>query len=199
MRSWIGTRSRGSGHEVRSYHHDRQCAVSIDIEISPTRSSAWGLSTGDDPESWKLSAVCAQTDPEIFFPKKGDSARDAKLVCQSSCPVRAECLAYALENDERFGIWGGYSERERRKLKRGNRIRPAMPHGRNARGHGNACRCTECQQDRLQRNPNADGPDRFAHGTLARYRKGCKCEPCKGANRTYQREYQAARRAEENA
>ena len=55
--------------------------------------------------------------PEAFFPEKGGSTREAKKVC-GSCDVRSECLDYALENDERFGIWGGLSERERRKLKR---------------------------------------------------------------------------------
>jgi WhiB family redox-sensing transcriptional regulator len=68
------------------------------------------------PLSWQRRALCAQTDPEAFFPEKGGSTREAKMVC-GSCEVRAECLAYALENDERFGIWGGCSERERRKLK----------------------------------------------------------------------------------
>jgi WhiB family redox-sensing transcriptional regulator len=67
--------------------------------------------------SWQERALCAQTDPEAFFPEKGGSTREAKKVCVS-CEVRAECLEYALEHDERFGIWGGLSERERRKLKR---------------------------------------------------------------------------------
>ncbi|GAA4521616.1 WhiB family transcriptional regulator [Brachybacterium sp. AOP42-C2-15] len=72
----------------------------------------------DDVElTWQERALCAQTDPEAFFPEKGGSTREAKKVCVS-CEVRAECLEYALENDERFGIWGGLSERERRKLKR---------------------------------------------------------------------------------
>ncbi|MGY5765934.1 WhiB family transcriptional regulator [Brachybacterium sp. DNPG3] len=67
--------------------------------------------------TWQERALCAQTDPEAFFPEKGGSTREAKKVCVS-CEVRAECLEYALQNDERFGIWGGLSERERRKLKR---------------------------------------------------------------------------------
>jgi hypothetical protein len=60
--------------------------------------------------------VCAETDPEAFFPEKGGSVRAAKRVCRS-CDVRRQCLEYALENDERFGIWGGLSERERRRIK----------------------------------------------------------------------------------
>lgn len=67
--------------------------------------------------AWQDRALCAQTDPEAFFPEKGGSTREAKRVC-ASCEVRAECLDYALANDERFGIWGGLSERERRKMKR---------------------------------------------------------------------------------
>lgn len=66
---------------------------------------------------WQEEALCAQTDPEAFFPEKGGSTRDAKRIC-TRCPVRADCLEYALYHDERFGIWGGLSERERRKLKR---------------------------------------------------------------------------------
>ncbi len=69
---------------------------------------------GDD---WQVDGVCAQTDPEAFFPDKGGSTREAKKVC-SSCPVRAECLEHALTRGERFGIWGGLSERERRRAER---------------------------------------------------------------------------------
>ena len=76
-----------------------------------------------DPESatneeWQERALCSQTDPEAFFPEKGGSTREAKKICQR-CSVRSECLEYALAHDERFGIWGGLSERERRRLKRG--------------------------------------------------------------------------------
>lgn len=67
--------------------------------------------------AWQERALCAQTDPEAFFPEKGGSTREAKRVCLS-CDVRGDCLEYALSNDERFGIWGGLSERERRRLKK---------------------------------------------------------------------------------
>ncbi len=70
-----------------------------------------------EEQDWQERALCAQTDPEAFFPEKGGSTREAKKVCLS-CDVRGECLEYALANDERFGIWGGLSERERRKLKK---------------------------------------------------------------------------------
>jgi WhiB family transcriptional regulator, redox-sensing transcriptional regulator len=71
----------------------------------------------DNPLAWQSDSLCAQTDPEAFFPEKGGSTRDAKKIC-ASCEVRVHCLEYALENDERFGIWGGLSERERRKLRK---------------------------------------------------------------------------------
>ncbi len=72
----------------------------------------------DDPDpAWKDRALCAETDPEAFFPEKGGSTREAKRVC-ASCDVRGDCLDFALSNDERFGIWGGLSERERRRLKK---------------------------------------------------------------------------------
>lgn len=74
----------------------------------------------DDETAWALDAVCAQTDPEAFFPEKGGSTRDAKSVC-FTCDARQECLVYALRHKERFGIWGGFSERERAKLMKENK------------------------------------------------------------------------------
>ena len=74
--------------------------------------------TEDTTDQWQDRALCAQTDPEAFFPEKGGSTREAKKICLG-CEVRSECLDYALAHDERFGIWGGLSERERRRLKRG--------------------------------------------------------------------------------
>jgi WhiB family redox-sensing transcriptional regulator len=71
----------------------------------------------EDEQEWQERALCAQTDPEAFFPEKGGSTREAKRICQG-CEVRSECLGYALAHDERFGIWGGLSERERRRLKK---------------------------------------------------------------------------------
>jgi WhiB family redox-sensing transcriptional regulator len=71
------------------------------------------------PRRWQDDALCAQTDPEIFFPERGAAAKAAMAVCRA-CPVRAECLAYALEHEAvcGWGVWGGVSERGRRKLKR---------------------------------------------------------------------------------
>lgn len=71
----------------------------------------------DNPLAWQTDALCAQTDPDAFFPEKGGSTRDAKKICKN-CEVKIQCLEYAVANDERFGIWGGLSERERRRLRR---------------------------------------------------------------------------------
>jgi WhiB family transcriptional regulator, redox-sensing transcriptional regulator len=78
---------------------------------------AFGMPESAEEPGWQERALCAQTDPEAFFPEKGGSTREAKRIC-TTCEVRSECLGYALEHDERFGIWGGLSERERRRLKR---------------------------------------------------------------------------------
>lgn len=72
---------------------------------------------GFETLQWQEDALCNQTDPEAFFPEKGGSTREAKKVC-NGCEVAEKCLEYAMSNDERFGIWGGLSERERRKLKK---------------------------------------------------------------------------------
>lgn len=80
------------------------------VELEPALTAPAG---GD----WQESGLCRQTDPEAFFPDKGGSSRTAKAMC-ARCPVTAECLEYALARDERFGIWGGLSERERRAIKK---------------------------------------------------------------------------------
>lgn len=67
--------------------------------------------------TWQALARCAEVDPEIFFPERGGSSKAARAVCNECC-VRQECLLYALNNREQFGIWGGTSERERRRLRR---------------------------------------------------------------------------------
>ncbi len=73
---------------------------------------------GNEPaEDWQNYANCLGVDPDLFFPERGASTKEAKAVCQA-CVVREDCLEYALENSEKFGIWGGLSERERRRLRR---------------------------------------------------------------------------------
>jgi WhiB family redox-sensing transcriptional regulator len=75
-------------------------------------------------------AACATTDPELFFPDSRSPASEAKEIC-AGCPVRPECLEYALAAAEEFGVWGGLTEKERRKLLRSDRGQPgqARPRG----------------------------------------------------------------------
>jgi WhiB family redox-sensing transcriptional regulator len=102
-------------------HSSYKPSVPDDWFVDPVRLGIPGLRPqpidDDNPLAWQTDALCAQTDPEAFFPEKGGSTRDAKRIC-TTCEVKAQCLDYALQNDERFGIWGGLSERERRKLRR---------------------------------------------------------------------------------
>jgi WhiB family redox-sensing transcriptional regulator len=145
--------------------------------------SAWGFDNHEAPDAWKDDAVCAQVDPEIFYPEKGGSTREAKRVC-SGCEVRDKCLQYALDNDERFGIWGGLADRERRRLKKGDltvlKAAPAPAH------------CEVCDKPMYRLNSKsaarfcsnecrAQSRDR-KHGTLARYKAGCTCPMCRAAN-----------------
>ncbi|MGH3468908.1 MAG: WhiB family transcriptional regulator [Thermocrispum sp.] len=67
---------------------------------------------------WAESALCAQTDPELFFPERGqiDVLRAAKRVC-AECPLQVECREYAIQRGEPFGVWGGTTERERRRIR----------------------------------------------------------------------------------
>lgn len=73
--------------------------------------------------TWQDRALCTQVGGQMFFPGKGDAqtTRDAKKLCRG-CEVIGECLDYAIEHRERFGVWGGRSERERRKLMRANGV-----------------------------------------------------------------------------
>lgn len=66
---------------------------------------------------WRDRARCIGMDFDLFFPARGASTFEAKAVCEG-CAVRAECLEFALETDQKFGIWGGTSERERRRMRR---------------------------------------------------------------------------------
>ncbi len=70
-----------------------------------------------EDQGWQMYANCLGVDPDLFFPERGASTKEAKAVCKG-CVVREDCLEYALANGEKFGIWGGLSERERRRIRR---------------------------------------------------------------------------------
>jgi WhiB family redox-sensing transcriptional regulator len=66
--------------------------------------------------AWMKRAQCRGEDRSLFFPSLGGNTAKAGAIC-SSCPVRQECLAYALADPESAGVWGGVTERDRRKLR----------------------------------------------------------------------------------
>ena len=112
--SWLSDYVNGSDRGV-----DRFGSVASQpiVPAGQGISGLLGIGLEAEGQSWQERALCAETDPEAFFPEKGGSTREAKKIC-TGCEVKAECLEYALSNDERFGIWGGLSERERRRLRR---------------------------------------------------------------------------------
>ena len=70
--------------------------------------------------SWRQRAACRGVDPDIFYASSDEEAEEAKAICRV-CPVREACLEYALVNRERDGVWGGATERERRRIIRQRR------------------------------------------------------------------------------
>lgn len=70
-----------------------------------------------DDMTWQDSANCLGVSAELFFPERGASTTEAKAVCKG-CVVREACLEFAIRHGEKFGVWGGLSERERRRIRR---------------------------------------------------------------------------------
>ena len=87
---------------------------------APGEATVWTEGALIRPEPWMQDSLCAQVDPELFFPEKGGSGYAARDIC-ARCDVRAQCLEYALRTDQRDGIWGGTTEPERRRMRTGTR------------------------------------------------------------------------------
>ncbi len=98
---------------------------------TPDPSRDHGLAAEGEEASWQDMANCLGVDPDLFFPERGASTREAKEVCRG-CVVREDCLEYALANGEKFGIWGGMSERERRRIRRQRALARAAAASRTA-------------------------------------------------------------------
>lgn len=101
----IGGRSTGGSHDPNGETKREGGQMKLPVATDP------------DDRTWQDYANCLGVDPDLFFPERGASTREAKEVCRG-CIVRAQCLEYALVNSEKFGIWGGMSERERRRIRR---------------------------------------------------------------------------------
>lgn len=108
------------------------------------------------PAPWMVDAACKGMDPEFFFPGRGERTDHIVAFC-AECPVRDDCLQHALETRELHGYWGGVSERERRKMRRG-RQRPA-------------CGTENGYSSHRRHGEDACGPCREAH---AAYHRECK-------------------------
>lgn len=89
----------------------------LGIRVVGSSFASTELTSADTDGDWRGRALCAQADPEAFFPTLGDSAQPARRIC-AGCPVRQECLDFALAQNEEFGVWGGMSTRERQRLRR---------------------------------------------------------------------------------
>lgn len=91
---------------------------------------------------WAADANCRGLDSELFFPERGQSTSEAKAICHE-CDVQAECLAYALNNGEHHGIWGGLSERERRVVRTKRKVLATGPVRSSPQEHGTATGFTQ--------------------------------------------------------
>lgn len=87
------------------------------VQLGGTVREIIRLSNIDPDHEWQDDANCLGVGLNLFFPERGVSTSEAKEVCRD-CPVRNVCLEYAIVNSEKFGVWGGLSERERRRIRR---------------------------------------------------------------------------------
>lgn len=110
---------RGAGHPTKAEIAARAprlscpCPRCVEWRADTETTTAEGAAS----EGWFAEAACRGRRKEIFFPTRGETTAPAKTIC-AGCPVRAECLDYALANHEHHGIWGGTSEQERRNMRR---------------------------------------------------------------------------------
>jgi WhiB family redox-sensing transcriptional regulator len=100
----------------------------------------------DLPGDWRHQARCGDRRDDLFFPTgttgpAEDQIREAKAIC-ALCPVREDCLEWALDTGQDFGIWGGLTEEERRAIRRGRPMR--MPRHGSAYRYDQGCRCKPC-------------------------------------------------------
>lgn len=98
-----------------------------------------------DVPQWMSDGACIDHDPEMFFPEQGGTTRPAKAICDL-CPVKAECLDYALRWRIKFGVWGGATTLERSKMKKPPKTVVLPEHGTTAR-FARGCLCGPCHAE----------------------------------------------------
>ncbi|OIN79980.1 WhiB family transcriptional regulator [Mycobacterium malmoense] len=154
---------------------------------------------GTNTEAWTTQARCNGHNPDTWFPHTGQSdlERTAKTIC-SRCPVTTECLNHALDFDEHYGIWGGLTQTERRRLIRDSRPPTTTPHCGTERGYDAHLRrrestCTACrdattkarQNRRAERAKGQQPPTQRPQcgtesgGKLHAYYGEQTCDPCR--------------------
>jgi len=106
---------------------------------------------------WTERAACRGIqNPDVFFPGQGESTAEARAICHP-CPVRQECLEYALRWRIDHGVWGGKATRERQRIEK-TRGRPRLlpaPHGTTTR-YARGCRCETCSEARVSYSHSHD-------------------------------------------
>lgn len=148
-------------------------------------------SLGFDPRRrpWIKFALCQGRPPKLFFPEKGKGESNvglkAKKIC-IACGVKKNCLTYAIENNEKNGVWGGCGEKTRRYLER-------VWQQKECDGYAWAwsdieCECVWCEalENAVEQDTvfNSNGPN-ATHGLRVTYARGCRCNPCKFAAANY--------------
>jgi WhiB family redox-sensing transcriptional regulator len=109
------TNQRSCTHRIADAIAALYQEVIVDAPITP-RTLFQRVCTGTP--SWYAEAECKGLDPSLFYPDRGESTDEAKQVC-AQCPVATECAEHALATQERNGVWGGTSERQRKAMRSG--------------------------------------------------------------------------------
>jgi WhiB family redox-sensing transcriptional regulator len=128
-------------------------------------------------QDWRADAACRGMDPELFFPSAGDvaGAEAARQVC-AGCPVRAQCLDYALRAPETRGVWGGETDRERRTIRK----KRGYAEDRGGGAQRGSRQSAETIRQRRERLGTTIVADVNRHGTAYAYlQKKCKCDDCR--------------------
>lgn len=98
----------------RNRGHGIDHALHVDTPSGQPRHPLEGIAAA--PAWMDGRELCSQADPEVFHPEKGASVAEAKAIC-ARCPLKEPCLEWAIETNQRFGVWGSASERERRQIR----------------------------------------------------------------------------------
>lgn len=148
--------------------------------------------------SWQPQGLCRDEDPEIFFVDPGQPAVDAKAICVR-CPVISECLEWAIETRQHYGVWGGMTQRERESVRRGKKVATIKICGqcqesfipKNINQVWCSKRCRRRRDYELRHKPI----EQIKHHDRRGYQAGCRCPECVADHSEYQNNWRTQRRA----